>query len=95
MSVRTERVASTIRQSLYNILLNDIENPLIKSVAITEVSVSPDLQKTWVRVRSLTGEHAEAVKALKKASGFIRRRLAAAVHLKRIPELKFVDDTEK
>lgn len=94
MSVRTERVASTIRQSLYKVLLNDIENPLIKNVAITEVTVSPDLLKARIGVRSLTGEHSKAVQALKKATAFIRTRMAGTIRLKKMPELIFAEGTD-
>jgi ribosome-binding factor A len=105
MSHRKERFSSTLRQCLADILVKDINDPLLKSVFISDVVVSPDLKKAKVFV-SLSpapgfGEDIDwnpktnldqLVPRLSNAKGFIKRSLAERMYLKYIPELMFIKD---
>jgi ribosome-binding factor A len=63
------------------------------AVTVTEVRVSPDLKNATAYVMPLAGAHAgEALEALKRASGFLRRELAQMVLLRVVPTLGFVLD---
>lgn len=109
MSHRKERFTSTLRQCLADILVKDMNDPLLKSVFISEVIVSPDLKKAKVFVSSSpvpgfgdeNGSKAESdldqlVPRLTNAKGFIKRALAGRMYLKYIPELMFIkDETSK
>jgi ribosome-binding factor A len=97
MSHRIERFSSTLKQSLADIIINDINNPHLKSVSITEVIVSPDLKKAYVYVTCAIGEERgdyhdsdDLIRQLKRAKGFIKRILAKRMYLKYVPELSFI-----
>lgn len=105
MSHRKERFTSTLRQCLADILLKDMNDPLLKSVFISEVIVSPDLKKAKVFVSAApspefadeNNPHPESdleqlVPRLTKAKGIIKRALAGRMYLKYIPELTFIKD---
>lgn len=93
MSHRIERFSSTLKQSLADILMNDVNNPHLKAVSITAVRVSPDLKKARVYVTSSSGEKMEdIIMHLDRARGFIKRTLAQRMYLKYVPEFFFVID---
>lgn len=90
---RVERFSSTLKQALADIIMNDIANPLLKSVVITEIIVPPDLKKARVFVNTVTGEDVETlIPQLERAKGFIKRALARKMYLKYVPDLIFVRD---
>jgi ribosome-binding factor A len=64
-----------------------------RNVTVTEVQASPDLRHANVYVTTLGGIDVEgAVTALQAIAPKIRRVLAPKLHLKFIPELRFVKD---
>ncbi len=102
MSHRIERFSSTLKQSLADIMLNDINNPHLKSVSIKEVIVSPDLKKARVYVTCAIGEERgdchdsdDLIRQLTRAKGFIKRTLAQRMYLKHIPELLFISSDDE
>jgi ribosome-binding factor A len=109
MSHRKERFSSTLRQCLADILLKDMNDPLLKSVFISDVIVSPDLKKARVFVSSspLPGfndgidpdpesDLDRLVPRLTNAKGYIKRALAERMYLKYMPDLVFIkDETNK
>jgi len=105
MSHRKERFTSTLRQCLADILLKDMNDPLLKFVFISDVIISPDLKtaKVFVSLAAVpefadeNDSHPESdpdqlVPRLTKARGFIKRALAERMYLKYIPELMFIKD---
>jgi ribosome-binding factor A len=94
MSHRVERFTSTLRHSLTDILLNDVNNPHLKSVFITDVTVSPDLKRARVFVSAAgadtTDQLDDLIRRLERAGGFIKKTLGRKMYLKYIPELIFV-----
>lgn len=94
MSHRIERFSSTLRHTLADILMNEVDNPHLRAVTITAVSVSPDLKKARIFVAAAGGdEDTEAViRHLDKARGFIKRSLARRMYLKYVPQLFFIDN---
>ena len=93
MSHRIERFSSTLRHSLADILMNDINNPHLKSVSITDVRVSPDLKKARVYITSSSGEKMQdIIHHLEHARGFIKKILAQRMYLKYVPEFLFLID---
>ena len=63
------------------------------SVTISELSVSPDLSNARVYVMPLGGEHSDTVLlALNRLAPVLQREVAARVHLRRVPRLKFILD---
>ena len=105
MSHRMERFSSTLKQSLADILLREMDNPLLKFLFISDVIMSPDLKKAKVFVSSslLPGsgddidsnpgaDIDELISQLTRAKGFIKRALAGRMYLKYVPELVFIKD---
>jgi ribosome-binding factor A len=109
MSHRKERFTSTLRQCLADIMLKDMNDPLLKSVFISDVIVSPDLKKAKIFVSSAPApgfgdgidplpesDLDQLVPRLTKAKGFVKRALGGRMYLKYIPELTFIkDETSK
>lgn len=92
MSYRVQRVSSTLKYSLGEIFLHDLQDPEFRLVAITEVSMSKDLRKARVFVTSPTDHMDEVMARLQKAKGFIRHLLPRRMKLKFVPELEFYPD---
>ena len=93
MSIRTEKVASTIRHKLGEILLTGSRDPSFAFCSVTSVSVSPDLHSAVVSISTLAKEPQQVLKDLQDAEGFFRHQLGRAMYLKFVPELRFVLDT--
>lgn len=93
MSIKTERIADNIQKELSYILALEVRDEDIKFVTITDVQVTTDLSFAKVYFTVLDDKKKEStLKALKEASGFIRRELSKRVDIRYIPELKFVYD---
>lgn len=99
MSRRTERVGEQIRSELARLLREETTDPRIGLVTLTRVDVAPDLRSAriyWSRVDPKEGDSAEreaqVEQGLASAAGFLRRRLAQELPLKRVPELRFQHD---
>jgi ribosome-binding factor A len=89
---RSRRVADVIREELARLLREEIRDPRIGFVTLTGVDLSPDLRHARVYVSILKDNRAEALRALQRASSFLRRHLARSAGLRFTPELRFVED---
>ncbi len=92
---RSERVAQTITRQLAMILRNEVNDPRVSSLTITEVEVTKDLRQAKVFVTSLFEDQIEiddTMKALEKANGFLRRALARVIDMRHCPNLLFSYD---
>ncbi|MCR9067799.1 MAG: 30S ribosome-binding factor RbfA [Rhodobacteraceae bacterium] len=97
-SQRQLRVGELIRRSLAEVLARgDVHDPDLNAMSITvgEVRTSPDLKIATVYVMPLGGgDRAEAIQALKRNKGELRRALMKDITLKYAPDLRFlVDET--
>lgn len=91
---RINRITSDIKLALSS-LLREVKDPRVsKLISIVKVDVSGDLSYATVYVSAIEGAQktVESVKALKNASGFLRRELGSALKLRKVPELRFVAD---
>lgn len=96
-SRRPKRVAQAIRDYVATFLVSQVRDERLRHVVVTEVRVSDDLSMAWIGVRLLMGqsndvERRQCVKQLQLLAGRLRRSLAPALGLRRIPELKFAFD---
>jgi ribosome-binding factor A len=89
-------VGELIRRTLSSVLARgDVHDPELNAMSITvgEVRTSPDLKIATVYVMPLGGAaRAEAIDALKRNRGELRRALMREVTLKYAPDLRFVID---
>lgn len=96
---REKRVAERIRADLSELIVRGaIRDPAVEGVIVSDVQVTNDLGVARVFVRLLEGEPDAArqkklLDALARASGFLRRELAATLAVRRVPELRFAWDS--
>ena len=96
MSERILRINSEIQKAISYIIANEIKNPLIKGlITVTKVSTTNDLDQCKVYLSIFEDETREEVfNQIKHSAGFIRRELAKAVDLRKVPFLTFfLDDS--
>jgi ribosome-binding factor A len=95
-SHRLLRVGENIRHALSDILSRgEIRDPSLEnvSVTVTEVRCSPDLRNASIFVMPLTGKNeVEVVDALNRNVRYIRGQLSKMVHMRYMPNLKFISD---
>jgi ribosome-binding factor A len=96
---RTERVGEEIRAELARLLREEVADPRIGLVTLTRVDVSPDFANArvfWSAVPEPGGDVEADLerteRGLAHAAAFLRRRRAAALPLRRAPELQFRHD---
>jgi ribosome-binding factor A len=95
-SDRMRRVNEAIREVIGDVIASDLKDPRVGFVTVTDVRTSPDLSHARVYV-SVLGEpdaRAATMDGLRSAHGYLQRRIAEQLRLKRTPSLDFVyDDT--
>ncbi len=92
---RTLRVNTQLQRELAEVIRDELTDPRIGNVTITQVTVSPDVRNARVSVSMLDDDAALAacVKALNGANGRLRHLLADRLHIRHVPQLHFVADT--
>ena len=89
------RVQSLVLEELRALLRDDVSDPDLTEVRVVAVVLSVDYRHAKVHF-VLTGAAVigapAAQRALARASPFLRARLAEAIEMKRVPELRFVFD---
>ena len=90
---RSERVAGQLRRDLARLIQQEIKDPEVGFVSLSDVEVTRDLSHAKVFITVFEPEKAkESLKALSRASAFLRTRLAQELRLRHVPELHFVHD---
>lgn len=93
MSIKIDRINSSMVKEISYILETEIKDEDIKFVTVTDCKVTNDLSFAKVYVTVLDDNKKEqTLKALDKAKGFIRKVLSERMELRHIPELNFVYD---
>lgn len=93
MSIKTQRIASSIVKELSYILAYEVKDSDIKFVTVNDCKLSSDLSFAKIYVTVFNKEKKdETLKALKEASGFIRKQLSERIDIRHTPELEFVYD---
>lgn len=89
-----ERLGEALREEIETILEGELGDPRIGLVNVSEVHLAPDSRSARVMV-VVEGDDEEGeatMEGLAAATGYIRRELAERLHLRRPPELIFVQD---
>ncbi|NOR20046.1 MAG: 30S ribosome-binding factor RbfA [Xanthomonadales bacterium] len=90
---RSERVAGQLRRDLAKLIQQEIKDPEVGFVSLSDVEVTRDLSHAKVFITVFDPEKAKSsLKALKRASAFLRKRLAHELRLRHVPELHFIHD---
>lgn len=93
---RTQRMAHLIRGELSRVLIEDISDPSLKEVGITDVDLSNDLKHAKVFFSShsdLTDkQEKEIVRGFQRAVPFFKRKISDSLELRYVPTLEFRRD---
>jgi ribosome-binding factor A len=95
MKTRMLRINDEITRVTADIIRFEMSDPRIGSVvSVMRSETTRDLKhcKLFVSVLGDENEQKEVMTALKKAAGFIRKRIAEIINLRNTPELNFVLD---
>ncbi len=92
--VRTERVAEFLREEIAKLLINGIKDPRLGFVSVMKVKMSNDLRYADVYV-SLYGDEKQrksSLIALQNSAGWIKSMIAPHLHMRYIPDIRFLPD---
>ena len=95
---RTQRISSLIRGELARVLIEEISDPSLAGISITEVELTGDLK--LARVFFVSSENTVTPKKQKeiergfhRAMPFFRRKLGDNLDVRYVPNLEFIWDT--
>jgi ribosome-binding factor A len=88
------RVAAELERILNDLLQFEVKDPRLAGVRVSEVKLSGDLGVARVFYTTLDpGADGRPIEtALEKATAFMRSRLGREIRLRRVPELRFMQD---
>ena len=92
---RMNKIEDLLHKEIANIIVTRIDNPQIKNtVTITDIKVSKDIRSAVVYFVTLDKNFKKIEKIINELKPTIKFHLSKNVHLKRIPDIKFIfDDT--
>ena len=92
---RMNKIEDRLHKEIANIIVTRIDNPQIKNtVTITDIKVSKDIRSAIVYFVTLDKNFKKVEKIINELKPTIKFYLSKNVHLKRIPDIKFIfDDT--
>lgn len=90
---RSERVAGQMRRELAQLIQMEVKDPGLGFVSVSDVEVTRDLSHAKVFVTVFqTDQAADSLRALKRAAGYLRKRLGEEMRIRSVPELHFHHD---
>lgn len=90
---RIKRIESDILRYISDIIINETNDELLKSVTITGVDLTNDLSYCKVYFTSLLDlDEANQEKEVNEAAKFLRGKLSEKIEIRHTPELKFIYD---
>ena len=92
---RMNKIEDLLHKEIANIIVTRLDNPQIKNtVTITDIKVSKDIRSAIVYFVTLDKNFKKVEKIINELKPTIKFYLSKNVHLKRIPDIKFIfDDT--
>lgn len=91
---RAERLGELVLAEISRLITREIKDPRIGFVTFTRVDMSDDLRhaKVFASIIGSAPEKARTLQGLSSATGYIRRHLGRALHLRYTPEITFLLD---
>jgi ribosome-binding factor A len=91
---RYEKVAEALKKEISNIIHDELNDPRLGFVTVTNVELTQDLRyaKVFFSVLGKDQEYKKTKDALDSALGFIRRLIAQRIRLRFTPEIAFKED---
>lgn len=91
--IKQKRIESELVKEISDIILNETNDDLLKTITITGASVATDLSYAKIYFTSLSDmEPKQLEKELEEASSYLRMKLADQIELRHTPKLKFLYD---
>jgi ribosome-binding factor A len=89
--LRLQRINDRIREELSAMLLQEVSDPRLEGISITDVKVDRELAYGEVFVSALEGSERwpEIHEGLESAQGFLRHELSQRIELRVFPRLRF------
>ncbi len=89
--LRLQRISDRLREELSEMLIQDISDPRLSGISVTEVKVDRELAFADIYISAFEGSERakEVLEGLQHAQGFIRRELSQRVELRTFPRLRF------
>lgn len=93
MGRRRDRLNEQLKREIIEILRRDVRDPRIADVVVTGVDVTSDLwlARVYLQISGTPEERADTLEGLDAAAPFVRRKLGV-LRLRRIPEIRFLED---
>lgn len=93
-TTRQRRVGELVKEEIGLILQQEISDPRVGFVTVTDVEITADLReaRVYVSVLGPPESQSQSLAVLQRAAGYIRSLLARRVVLRCIPELTFALD---
>ncbi len=91
---RTQRLNEQLKRELSGLVRNAVRDPRVGVVTITGVDTTRDLSVAKVYVRTLDAreQRGETLAGLNAAAPFLRSELGKILRIRRVPELRFLED---
>lgn len=95
MSIRTERVASVIKEEIGALVVRDYNNPAYGFITVTDVRVTADLKiaKVMFSIMGSPEVQKKTMAMLEQERSHIRGMVGRKLSLRFIPDLQFYHDT--
>jgi ribosome-binding factor A len=92
---RVERIRRTIHEIASQVLLQELRDPRLGFITVTDVKLSPDIEHAQILV-SVMGSDIDkrtTMKGLTDARGYVQKAIAGRLHTRTTPHIEFVLDT--
>jgi len=91
---RQARIEEAYRNEISRLLVEQLREPRLRGVSITQVKLTPDLKlaKVYYNITDNQYQQPEINKGFENSKGFIKRELSLRVKLKYAPDIKFYFD---
>lgn len=93
-SLKSKKVSSLLVREISMIILEEIKDPHVRYVTITDCDVSNDLSYAKVYFTCLNRDYREETeRALNKAANYIEISLSKKIEIRKMPQISFHYDT--
>jgi len=84
---RVERIQEQVREEVSQMLATEVRDPGVGLVTVTRAKVTGDLSlaRIYWTIIGDAAERKKTIKALERATGFVRHLLAERLSLRRVP----------
>ena len=89
--LRLRRITERMKEELAILLLQEVSDPRLRGVTVTDVRIDRELAYADIFVSSVEGSERkdEILAGLEHARGFLSRQLAQRVEMRQFPRLRF------